>query len=591
MESGRLFLHNLMRRKPFYLFAFILLCSACRSTKQHAVARMPNCGLNTKQKIQANKALQGFMTAEILRLQGDLQDAIQAYSVHLKNFPESDAAHFALSKIFFSRSRLNESEDHARQAYELFSGNPHYLEHLLHLYIYQGKWAEAEKLYPRLLELKPRNIEILYRYAMLAYRQGAYANAIDRLCRVEEITGFNEDVILQKKGIYLKMNKSDEAVAELMRIKMAYPRSAEWVLQIADVYQEAGRTADYNRMYAELEKNYPNEPIAQMALIQFYQDRNDTASYRKVMKAIMLNPNLETEQKISVLRTSLTGSQGAEHDPAATFYLALAQALHTQAPADVKVLSLYADMLAVFGQLDVALPEYKKLVKTDHSRFGPYQQIMLAYTDQKAYDSVLVYAAQSKLYFPDEPMAFLLEGNAWQMQKQYDSALKQYQKIFTLRHVQAELKSEILSSMGDVYHQLKQFDRSDSCFDAALMLNPKDASVLNNYAYYLSLRKDKLERAEKMSKESLRIQPNTQSFLDTYGWILFQQGKFADAKTYIEQAVNLDEPDAVLLEHLGDIYYKLNDKQKAVEYWKKSLAKGNSDPTLQRKLNDETWYE
>ncbi|QLH46987.1 MAG: hypothetical protein HWD58_15985 [Bacteroidota bacterium] len=66
--------------------------------------------------------------------------------------------------------------------------------------------------------------------------------------------------------------------------------------------------------------------------------------------------------------------------------------------------------------------------------------------------------------------------------------------------------------MGDVYHQLKQFDRSDSCFDAALMLNPKDASVLNNYAYYLSLRKDKLERAEKMSKESLRIQPNTQSF-------------------------------------------------------------------------------
>ncbi|QLH46985.1 MAG: tetratricopeptide repeat protein [Bacteroidota bacterium] len=167
----------------------------------------------------------------------------------------------------------------------------------MQLYIYQGKWAEAEKLYPCLLELKPRNIEILYRYAMLAYRQGAYSNAIDRLCRVEEITGFNEDVILQKKGIYLKMNKSDEAVAELMRIKLAYPRSAEWVLQIADVYQEAGRTADYNRMYAELEKNYPNEPIAQMALIQFYQDRNDTASYRKVMKAIMLNPNLETEQK------------------------------------------------------------------------------------------------------------------------------------------------------------------------------------------------------------------------------------------------------------------------------------------------------
>lgn len=574
-----------------YLFAFLLLASACRSGRQHFTPKMPHSNLNAKEKIQANKALQSFLTAEILRLQGDLQDAIQAYTIHLKNYPQSDAAHFALSRILYSRNRLNESEEHARKACELSPKNTHYLEHLLHLCIYQGKLAEAEKMYPRLLELKPRNMEILYRYAMLAYRQGAYSNAIDRLCRVEDITGFNEDVILQKKGVYLKMNKTEEAVAELMRIKMAYPRSAEWVLQMADVYQEAGRTADYDRMYYELAKNYRNEPVAQMALLQFYNDKKDTASYRAMMQAMMLNPNLETEQKISVLRASLNTIQGAENEPESLFYLRLVKSLHEQSPSDLNVLSLYADMLSVFGQVEEALPQYKKLVDRDHSRFSPYQQIMLAYTDQKSYDSVLVYAAKSKLHFPNEPMVFLLEGNAWQMQKKYDSALNRYQIIFTLRHVQAELKSEILSSMGDVYHQLKQYARSDSCFDAALMLNPKDASVLNNYAYYLSLRKDKLERAEKMSQESLRIQPNTQSFLDTYGWILFQQGKFADAKKYIEQAVALEDADAVLLEHLGDVYFKLNEKQKAVEYWKKALEKGNTDPKLQRKMQDETWYE
>lgn len=54
-----------------------------------------------------------------------------------------------------------------------------------------------------------------------------------------------------------------------------------------------------------------------------------------------------------------------------------------------------------------------------------------------------------------------------------------------------------------------------------------------------------------MSKKSLVLQPDSKSFLDTYGWILFQQGKYAEAKTYIEKAIKAGgEEDGTLFEHL-----------------------------------------
>ena len=128
--------------------------------------------------------------------------------------------------------------------------------------------------------------------------------------------------------------------------------------------------------------------------------------------------------------------------------------------------------------------------------------------------------------------------------------------------------------------------------EKALKILPDDATTLNNYAYYLSLRKNKLDKAEKMSKKSLQLQPDSKSFLDTYGWILYQQGKYTEAKDYIEKAIKAGgQEDGTLYEHLGDIYYKLNEVDKAKENWKKAKEKGEDSPLLNKKMNEGKLYE
>ncbi|MFM1930864.1 MAG: hypothetical protein RL226_167, partial [Bacteroidota bacterium] len=114
--------------------------------------------------------------------------------------------------------------------------------------------------------------------------------------------------------------------------------------------------------------------------------------------------------------------------------------------------------------------------------------------------------------------------------------------------------------------------------------------VLNNYAYYLALRGDKLNRAEELSKKSLEMKPESASFQDTYGWILFRLGRYDEARQFIERAISTGGSDAVVLEHLGDVYFHLGDIDNALRLWNDALKSGSNE-RLSRKIADRKYYE
>jgi pentatricopeptide repeat protein len=148
-------------------------------------------------------------------------------------------------------------------------------------------------------------------------------------------------------------------------------------------------------------------------------------------------------------------------------------------------------------------------------------------------------------------------------------------------------------AIGDAYNFMKQYQLSDESYEKAMKLTPDNATLLNNYAYYLSVRNTRLDDAEKMSRKSLEIRKDEPTFLDTYGWVLYKQGKNDKALEYIQKAIDIsgNAADATLWEHLGDIYFKLGNVDKAVEYWKKSKEKGSENTDIDKKINDRKLYE
>ena len=182
------------------------------------------------------------------------------------------------------------------------------------------------------------------------------------------------------------------------------------------------------------------------------------------------------------------------------------------------------------------------------------------------------------------------------LNKNYTEALDALKKgVVYVDEKNVSLLSDFYGQMGDLYYQMEKKDSAFVAYDKSLAYKPNNLGVLNNYSYYLSLEKKDLDRAEKMSSITVKAEPSNPTYLDTYGWVLFEQGAYTMAKIYIENAVKYSEEkkeelSAEVLEHYGDVLYKTNEPEKALEYWIKAKEKGDSESeTLNKKIESKTY--
>jgi Tfp pilus assembly protein PilF len=145
--------------------------------------------------------------------------------------------------------------------------------------------------------------------------------------------------------------------------------------------------------------------------------------------------------------------------------------------------------------------------------------------------------------------------------------------------------------LGDAYNATKDYPKSDKAYDDALSFNPDNATILNNYSYYLALRKENLEKAEKMSSTLIKNNPDNPTFLDTHAWVLYVRQKYKEAKKVIERAISTGKANAAHVEHYGDILYQLGEVDNAVKQWEKARGMNAKSEILNKKIANRKIYE
>jgi Tfp pilus assembly protein PilF len=228
----------------------------------------------------------------------------------------------------------------------------------------------------------------------------------------------------------------------------------------------------------------------------------------------------------------------------------------------------------------------------DGNHYEVREQLVRIELSSNEIDNAIKDGLDALSLFPNQAWMNYLVGIAYVQKKELDKGFSYLKNTISIETDDKDLLSLTYSALGDLYHERKDDKNSDDSYQKALEYNPDNAFALNNFAYYLAIRGDDLDKATQMSQRANELQPNTPSFEDTFAWILFKQKKYTEARVWIERALAQSKAtSAVQMEHYGDIMFYLGDTNAAVENWKKARSNGERSSLLDRKINERKYIE
>ena len=570
-----------MTVRPLHIILLVLcltLFGSCKTTSSSKTASTAS-KLSDEERVTLERT---FMEAQRAKAIEDNDEALKKFQEVIKLDSKNATAHYEVSNILFSGNKVDEALAESDQAVLLDPNNKWYLEQLAAIQMKKGNTKEAVKVYEQLIKLSPNDADNYFDLAYLYLQSNQPDLAIKTYDQFEKNYGLEESIILQKERIYLKQNKFDNAVTEVQKLVDAYPGEVQYLGMMAELYALNNKKAKAGEIYQKILEIEPDNAQALMATADMNAANGDTTARYESMKKIFANPKVNIDTKVKMLYPYIQFYE-LKKDKIKEAY-ELVNILIIAHPEDAKGYAIRGDLYYINKQDSIALPSYLKALSLQKQIFAVWQQVMLIYNASKDWKNLDKIATEAMELFPNQAVIYLFKGGAEIQMKDYERALKSLQKGEKMAMDNPALKSQIYSNLGDTYHSLNREIESDSAYEKALKLDPENGYVLNNYSYYLSLRKANLQRAKQMSAYSNKLDPENDSFMDTYAWILFQLGEYKEAKVFQEKAVLKNLNNATLLEHYGDILIMLGDSNKAVEYWRKAKDAGSDSKTIDNKI-------
>lgn len=562
-----------------------LLAAACGSSKKIASVPAP-----LQQEILEQRADSLFFAAQRSKMLGDYKTAITQYSDYIRLNKKNATVFYELSRLFTEVRNPNYALGFARRAASMDTSNKWFQLALADAFTMNEMFDSAAGVYDKLIRLSPQDDDLLFNKGMALSKGKHYAEALTVFDTLEKRVGVVEDLSYHRQRIFMRLGMIDNAAAEVRKLINQDPAEVRYRGMLAEIYEAADRMAEAKAVYDTILQMDPYHPRALIAIANMEKKNGNEPKYRAYLVKAFSNPDYSIDEKISFVYPYL---QMLETDTTKrTEGLLLTDLIVEAHPNDAKAYALRADMFSQGDMPDSALVNYRKALSLDSSRFSVWYQMMWLYSRTEQQDSLLRVSEHVIDRFPKEFMGYYFSGLANYFKQRPEAAINALNTALSIGG-EKRFMADVYALLGDTYHATGLHSRSDSSYDMVLTLRPKDHIVMNNYSYYLSMRGEKLDKAEKLSRRSLELQPESPTYMDTYAWILFRLGKYKEAKEWIEKALQHPEAqqDPDVLEHYGDILFNLNEKDRAVEYWQLAKAKGANSKGLARKIAEKRYIK
>ena len=500
--------------------------------------------------------------------------------------PNASSALYEISQYYMFLRQVPQGQAALEKAVAYAPDNYWYSQGLVSLYQQQNELDKAVTLLETMVTRFPVKQDPLFNLLDIYSRQEKYNDVISTLNRLEKRLGKNEQLSMEKFRIYLQMKDDKKAFREIESLVQEYPMDMRYQVILGDVYLQNGKKQEAYEAYQKVLAVEPDNPMALFSMASYYDQTGQKELYQQQLDTLLLNKKVAPDTKINVMRQIIVeNEQSVAKD--STQVIALFDRIMKLDQDDPQIPMLYAQYLLSKNMEPEAVPVLEQVVDLDPTNKAARLMLVSAAVKKEDYKQIIKVCEPGIEATPDALELYYYLAIAYHQAEQTDSVLSICSRA--LEHITPDTRKEVISDfysiMGDIYHTKKQMKEAYAAYDSALVYNPSNIGALNNYAYYLSVERRDLDIAEEMSYKTVKAEPNNSTYLDTYAWILFEKGNYAEARIYIDNAMKNDgEKSDVIVEHCGDIYFMTGDVEGALKYWKKALEMGSESKTLKQKI-------
>lgn len=457
-----------------------------------------------------------------------------------------------------------------------------------------GNTAESVRVWQTLDSLNPEKPDVTLKLAEALQASRDTANlrkSIDVLNRIERAEGKDLGLTSHKVRALMALRDTAATHREVRSLLASSAKNATNTLYAGDVFMALNLPDSAIAYYNKACEIDSTNGLAYYKRAEFYRERGDSIGFdREVFEAVR-QEGLDLDVKLEIFSGYIRQlyADSLQRPRIQSIFDDLL--LHH--PHEARIHDLYSSYLIAIENYRGAAEQQEYALDIDPSDTNRWRSAISLYGRAEDYDKALEVARRANHYLPDDPvLTFYTSTTLSQLNRDEEAMQLLHKALEQTDSADRDLQSTILCSIGDNLYKTGQTDSAFVYYDRALEANPDNLLALNNCAYFMAEQGIDLDKAERMSAICVRQQPDNDTALDTYAWIFFKKKDYAKAKEMIDQAIALEvnDPQADVLHHAGDIYYMNGDPDSALEFWEEALKLDPENKLLRKKVKNKTHY-
>ena len=543
------------------------------------------------------------------------EKAIETFEKFQTLSPDSDLGYREIAKYYDQSEDYEKALEYLNKALEIRPDAQENLNMLGELYTKLQRSTDAVAVYRKLLKIMGNSITVKHNLALSLVESGQNKEALNILDEILKDAPGNVDALILLGRAQIGLMEYDKAIETLRSISTKEPNlylSSQFYLGVA--YRSNGDYAEAVKIFSDL---------LDSSTLFSGSNQNDRLVFQHNLALCYLGM-ADYESAIALYK------EMAKSDPKLNYELMNAYRLNRQFdeaiqigkleyeknPDDIRSGILYAHTLADAGKMDDGVSILNRLLESNPSELDLYIHLSQIYLQDKRYtdaEKILNQAEgiEHKSEEAEKQLKFQL-ANVLDKQEDYDrlkslllkmiesypedTNIKFYLLAVYEKQKEYDLAESLLSGMieknpenmeakyylATVFERKKEYDRAESLFKEVIEEDPQNAGALNYFGYMLADLGIRLNDALDYVQKALAIEPENGAFLDSLGWAYFKLNDLENAEKYLLQADQRVKDDPVISDHLGDLYYKIGDFQKALDFWSQSVKIGTEQEEIQK---------